>query len=90
MTTIQKKLHAFVDAVLSMSDLDYNSFNTNDLNDFDGRRIFISLDNEKIFSYFIRTWNISENGIRFTLFKEIDNTCKEVFNGYYPFPYKYD
>ena len=85
MTTIERKLIPFVGAVLAEANLSYDTFTT-DLNDgFDGRRIQIGLNNEDNYSYYIRTWNINDRGIDFTLFKNTNTNANppELFSGYY-------
>lgn len=86
MTTIEKRLLPFVGEVLSRSNLDYNEFRTDLADGFDGRRIFIALDNGD-FDYFIRTWNMNNNSIQFTFFKDTPDNPKdgaeELFSGCY-------
>ena len=87
MTTMEKRLLPFVGQVLAESNLEFNTFRTSDLNDFDGRRIYIALDDEEDFSYFIRTWNMTERGIDFTLFVNTENNANkmpdEILQGFY-------
>lgn len=82
MTDLEKTFTPFIEFVLSHSGLDYGDYRIYDLNDFDGRRIYIALDGGE-YSYIIRTWNIAANGINFSLYDETGDDAEEILHGYY-------
>ena len=77
MLTNKEILKLFVGDVLARTELNYKDYQIYDLNEFDGRRIYVALDNGD-FDYTIRLWNYDGKCIRFTLFKDED----EGFEGY--------
>ena len=82
MTRLEKVFTPFVGFVLSNTDLDYDNYQVKDLDDFDGRRIYISL-NGGDYSYYVRTWNITREGIDFTLYDDSGEEVKDIIHGFY-------
>ena len=81
MTKFEKVMKPFVGFVLSNTDLDYDNYQIN-WDAFDGRRIYLALDGGE-YSYFIRTWNITNEGIDFTLFDDSGAEARDILHGYY-------
>lgn len=80
---MDKKLEAFVQHVLSRADIDAKTVT---ILDFDLERVFLAIDSTEN-NYDIRTWNIDECGITYTLFK-FGEEVERILGGYYPHPEK--
>lgn len=78
---MEKKLEAFVQHVLSRTDIDAKTVT---ILDFDLDRVFLAIDSTEN-NYAIRTWNIDENGIVYTLYK-YEPEVEIILDGFYPFP----
>lgn len=70
----------FVNYVIELACIDSSFVN---ILDMDLDRIYLSVNSTKN-NYTIRTWDITDNGIRFTLFK-YEESAKEIVSGYYKF-----
>lgn len=80
---MNKKLVAFVQHVLSRTDIEAKTIT---ILEFDLERVFLAIDSTEN-NYFIRTWNIDECGITYTLFK-VGDEVERILGGYYPYPEK--
>ena len=68
----------FVGDVMLRSNLSYKKYQIYNLDEFDGKRIYIALDNGD-FDYTIVLWSIKKEYIRFTLFKNEDEEIEDKY-----------
>lgn len=71
-------IKTFAEDVMIRSGLQYKQYQIYNLDDFDGKRIYIALDNGD-FDYTIVLWSIKKEYIRFTLFKNEDEEIEDKF-----------
>ena len=77
----------FVEKVLKTAKIKYDKY---EIADWDLDNIWLDINDKE---YSIRTWNINEDGIRFTLFVDVKDSDKtshgeELYYGYYNFKTK--
>ena len=68
----------FVGDVMLRSNLSYKKYQIYNLDEFDGKRIYIALDNGD-FDYTIVLWSVKKEYIRFTLFKNEDEEIEDKY-----------
>lgn len=82
MGDFENKVYDFASFVFSKIGIDIRAEETY-LDDYDLDRIYIDVCGK---SYFIRMWNIDNEGIRYSLCEDKGYSREEVYYDYYPFP----
>ena len=80
---MNKEVSAFVEYVMRAAGIDNRTVT---VLDFDLDRVYLAVDSTEN-NYDIRTWNIDECGITYTLFK-FGEEVERILGGYYPHPEK--
>ena len=79
---MSRQVKEFVDYVLCAADVKYTNAK---IIDYDCDRIYLAIDSMEN-NYIIRTWNVNEYGIRYSLF-EYGEVVKEIIESqYYEMP----
>jgi len=81
---MNKEIIDFVKYVVSEANIDNDNIT---ILDFDLDRVYLAVDSKEN-NYTIRMWNISEYGIRFSLYKDGEIAEEIIKSKYYNFPIK--
>lgn len=81
---MNKEVNAFVEYVMYAAGIDNRTVT---VLDFDLDRVYLAVDSKEN-NYTIRMWNIGEDGIRYSLFKDGDITEEVLKSQYYLFAIK--
>ena len=81
---MNKEVIAFVEYVMCAAGIDNRTVT---VLDFDLDRVYLAVDSTEN-NYTIRMWNIGEDGIRYSLFKDGDITEEVLKSQYYLFAIK--
>ena len=78
---MNKEVIEFVGYVMAAANIDRKAVS---ILDYDLDRVYLAVDSTEN-NYTIRMWNIGENGIRYSLFKDGDTTEEVIRSQYYQF-----